>query len=161
MWEIIHKLPSPLLPSIGYPCSYLNSLSLYTDFHHLPPTQGHHSNQFFYLSPTGSVSVFLTVFPCCVQTFPPNRKERKRNQQKQILISFLPLIANLISLVLFIASFSKEFLIFPSSVVFAFKQKNVRIVKCILDYFSHNITSTPETPFMLTSKNSFPNCQVS
>lgn len=145
MWEIIHKLPSPLLPSIGYPCSYLNSLSLYTDFHHLPPTQGHHSNQFFYLSPTGSVSVFLTVFPCCVQTFSPNRKERKRNQQKQILISFLPLIANLISLVLFIASFSKEFLIFPSSVVFAFKQKNVRIVSVYLIIF-HIILPAPQKP---------------
>lgn len=81
------------------------------------PTHTRTSLQPILLSLSYTISFCLPVFPCCVETLPPNRKERKRNQQKQILTSFLPLAANLISLLPFIASFSKEFLIFPSSVL--------------------------------------------
>lgn len=71
------QTPLPLLPSIGYPCSYLNSLSLYTDFHPLPPTQGHHSNQFFYLSPTWSVSVFLFF----LVVYKPSHQTEKKGKE--------------------------------------------------------------------------------
>lgn len=148
----------PLLPLIGCPCSYLNSLSLYTDFHPLPPHKDITPTNSFYLS--YMISFCLPVFPCCVQTFPPNRKERKRSQQKQIVISFLLLIANLISLLPFIASFSKEFLIFPPSsvlvLILAFKQKNVHIVSVYLIIFHIILPAPQKFLFMLTSKTASP-----